>query len=99
MVSIEYLDFIKPSESNGCPLRDAVGHNLDWASVPGRVMQGVQPQTPGQWSEEDQFKQDSLATKPYAWGPQTAFNEVFWPRTGTNVGGAGFHVGSGATHR
>lgn len=77
-------------------LSGAVKKNLDWASVPGRVARGVEPETPGQWSEEDEFRRQHLASSPYEWGPQTAFGEVFWPRTGANVGGSGFNVGSGA---
>jgi hypothetical protein len=66
-------------------------HQADWASFPGRMYQGVQPETPGMLSEEDAFRQRHLAQQPYEWGPQTAFSEVFWPR----MGGAG-QVTSGA---
>lgn len=84
-----------PPQGLADALQGAVKHNADWASLPGRVFQGVQPQTPGQWSEEDEFRRQHLAQTAQEWGPQTAFSEVFWPRTGTNVGGSGFNVGSG----
>lgn len=86
-----------PPDAVAAAIRAALQHNVDWAKVPGMVAQGVQPSTPGQWSEEDEFRKQHLAQAPYSWGPQTAFSEVFWPRMGTNVGGSGFAVGSGAT--
>lgn len=73
-------------------VRAALQHNLDWAKLPGRVMQGVQPSTPGQWSEEDEYRAQDLARRAYDWGSQTAFSDVFWPRSGgagTLTSGAG----------
>lgn len=85
-----------PPQGISDAVRGAVKHNLDWAKVPGRIMQGVTRGVPGQWSETDEWRQQQLDDAPYHWGPATAVSEVFWPRTGTNVGGSGFSVGSGA---
>lgn len=78
-------------------INSAAQKSADFMKVPGQIAQGVTPEVPGQWSETDQMRQDSLDNKSYSWGPQAAFSEVFWPRLGRNIGGSGFSVGSGAT--
>jgi hypothetical protein len=61
-----------PPQAIADALRKGMTGAAQWAATPGMIAQGVQPQTPGQWSEEDEFRKQSLANAPYEWGPQTA---------------------------
>lgn len=83
-----------PPEALANAIKSGVQHNVDWAKFPGQVMQGIQPETPGMWSEGDEYRAQDLLKRRYDWGPQTAFSDVFWPR----AGGAG-QLTSGAGSR
>ena len=61
---------------------------IDLAAAPGRVAQGQQPQTPGQWSDVDEAIRQMNAISEAGWGAQTAMNMVGAP------GGSG-GLGSG----
>lgn len=71
-----------PPQAIADMIRNSAQRNVDWIKTPGRVMQGITPTIPGQWSEEDEFRQQSLNQHQYDWGAQTAFSDVFWPRAG-----------------
>lgn len=80
-------------------LVESAKHTADWAKLPGDLYSGLmerKPSTPGQWSDEDEAVKQLNQQHMSDWASSTAANEVFWPRTGTNVGGSGFAVGSGA---
>lgn len=64
--------------------------------MPQRLLRGVTPETPGQWSEGDDRRAEQLASAPYEWGPQTAFGMVFDPFGVKRSVGAGVTLGSGA---
>lgn len=84
-----------PPQAIADMIRNSAQRNVDWVKTPGRVMQGVTPTVPGQWSEEDEFRQQSLNQHQYDWGAQTAFSDVFWPRaggTGQVTSGAGSKI-------
>lgn len=85
-----------PPQAIADMIRNSAQRNVDWVKTPGRVMQGVTPTVPGQWSEEDEFRQQSLNQHQYDWGAQTAFSDVFWPRSPA-VGGLTSGAGSKIT--
>ncbi len=41
-------------------------------TLPGRVVAGVQPETPGMWSEADEFRRQQLEAEAQGWGPEQA---------------------------
>jgi hypothetical protein len=61
-----------PPQAIANVLRGVAAKAGQLATTPGTIAAGVQPQTPGQWSEEDQFRQDSLTNAPYEWAPEMA---------------------------
>jgi len=68
---------------------------IDWAAAPGRVVQGQQPQTPGQWSDLDEAIRQANAASEADWGAETALNMVGTPGGG---GGLGSGIRAAATY-
>lgn len=68
-----------------------------YAGMPKRVYEGVQPETPGQWSEGDDRRAEQLLGAQYEWAPSTAFGMTFDPfGVKRSVGAGGVTLGSGA---
>lgn len=68
-----------PSHSILNKLGRAGQHTLDWIKTPGQMMEGFKPETPGRWTEDDEFRAGQHANRPYEWGAQTALGMVFDP--------------------
>jgi hypothetical protein len=65
----------------------------DQLTTPGIIAKGVTPETPGQWSEEDQFRADKAAEKAYEWAPGMALQEVLGGVPGAKPGALGMAGG------
>jgi len=52
----------------------AIQGTVQRLTLPGRAAQGVQPETPGMWSEEDEFRRQQLEGEAANWAPQQALN-------------------------
>jgi hypothetical protein len=85
---------LQPPQWLGEALAKPVRHTWDWFALPGAVARGTRPQTPGQWSEEDQFRENVLRDRARDWGAATGFAAVFDPfavrrPVGASLGSAG----------
>jgi hypothetical protein len=83
--------------------RGVVSNVMQHFTLPGRVAQGVQPETPGMMTEADAFRLNQLQNEAQNWAPAQAVNmlKVGMPMAeqGTlGVGGGGVKVSAGAAH-
>ncbi len=53
---------------------EQLAHRL---TLPGRVAAGVEPTTPGEWSEEDEFRRQQLEIEAHDWSAQQAIRPKF----------------------
>ena len=56
--------------------RGVVGNVLQHFTLPGRVAQGVQPQTPGVMTEADAYRINQLNDEAHNWAPAQAMNSI-----------------------
>lgn len=69
----------KYANRNQATVGPGLQHLAEWAFTPAAVMQSAKPTVPGQWSEEDQFRQDMQQQAARDWGVKTGFTTVLDP--------------------